>query len=205
MRGSIMLGVKVGMTRISRGSGGVVPVTVLDVSCNTPLRNACRSSAKLVVLYRRANSLRLARPQLCSCLGRNMEPAAYAARPAQHGMAQHGIPACGRPHAKAMLRAGQIVTIRARSVGKGFSGVMKRHGFRSGRASHGSSKAHRTLGSTGMSQDPGRVLPGKRMPGRMGCEQATARNLMVEHVAHDFVMVRGGIPGHAGSIVAILP
>ncbi|WP_457913237.1 50S ribosomal protein L3 [Candidatus Tremblayella endosymbiont of Pseudococcus viburni] len=200
-----MLGVKVGMTRISSGSGGVVPVTILDVSGNTPLRNACRSSAQRVVLYRSAHSKRLSRPQLCACLGRNMEPAAYAALPAQHGMAQHGILACGRPHAKAILRAGQLVSIKARSVGKGFSGVMKRHGFSSGRASHGSSKAHRTLGSTGMSQDPGRVFPGKRMPGRMGCKYATARNLMVEHVAHDFVMVRGGIPGHAGSIVAILP
>lgn len=197
---SIMLGVKVGMTRISSGSGGVVPVTILDVSGNTPLRNACRSSDERVALYRRAHSKRLARPQLCACLGRNMEPAAYAAWPAQHD-----ILACGRPHAKAMLRAGQQVSIRARSVGKGFSGVMKRHGFSSGRASHGSSKAHRTLGSTGMSQDPGRVFPGKRMPGRMGGEHSTARNLMVEHVAHDFVMVRGGIPGHAGSIVAILP
>lgn len=202
---SIILGVKVGMTRISRGSGGVVPVTILDVSGNTTLRKACRSSAERVVLYRSRHSKRLARPQLCACLGRNIEPAAYVAGSSQHGMAQHGILACGRPHAKAMLRAGQLVSIRARSVGKGFSGVMKRHGFSSGKASHGSSKAHRTLGSTGMSQDPGRVLPGKRMPGRMGCEQATARNLLVEHVAHDFVMVRGGIPGHAGSIVALLP
>ncbi|CUX76614.1 50S ribosomal protein L3 [Candidatus Tremblaya princeps] len=197
---SIMLGVKVGMTRISSGSGGVVPVTILDISGNTPLRNACRSSAERVVLYRSVHSKRLARPQLCACLGRNIEPAAYAGWPAQHG-----ILACSRPHAKAILRAGQRVSIRARSVGKGFSGVMKRHGFSSGRASHGSSKAHRTLGSTGMSQDPGRVFPGKRMPGRMGCEHATARNLKVEHVAHEFVMVRGGIPGHAGSIVAILP
>ncbi|CUX79188.1 50S ribosomal protein L3 [Candidatus Tremblaya princeps] len=203
MRVSIMLGVKVGMTRISRGSGGVVPVTIVDVSGNTPLRNACRGSAERVVLYRSPHSKRLARPQLCSCLGRNIEPAVYATR--QHGTAQHGIRSCGRPHAKAMLRVGQLVTIRARSVGKGFCGVMKRHGFSSGRASHGSSKAHRTLGSTGMSQDPGRVLPGKLMPGHMGCEHAMARNLMVEHVAHDFVMVRGGIPGHAGSIVAILP
>ncbi|CUX76762.1 50S ribosomal protein L3 [Candidatus Tremblaya princeps] len=200
MRGCILLGVKVGMTRMVCCRGGVVPVTILDTSGNTAKRVGC-----LRMLYRSTSRLRLRRPQMCACLGLNLEPAAYMARSARHDQPQCSSTQYARLHAGALVRVGQLVSVRSRTAGKGFSGAMKRHGFSSGRASHGSSLAHRTPGSTGMSQDPGRVFPGKRMPGRMGYRHATARNLTVEHVAHDIVMVRGGTPGHAGSIVAILP
>jgi large subunit ribosomal protein L3 len=74
---------------------------------------------------------------------------------------------------------GQLVDIQGTSKGKGFAGVMKRWGFGGGRASHGVSKAHRSLGSTGQCQDPGKVFKGKKMPGRMGSNKVTMQNLKV--------------------------
>ncbi|KAJ2161474.1 hypothetical protein GGF46_001413 [Coemansia sp. RSA 552] len=91
---------------------------------------------------------------------------------------------------------GQLVDVTAKSVGKGFQGVMKRWGFSGGRASHGNSLAHRTLGSTG-NINPGRVYPGKKMPGRMGGKNVTVIRLPVMKVdtALNCIWVKGCVPG----------
>lgn len=100
---------------------------------------------------------------------------------------------------------GQLVDVCGITKGKGFQGVMKRWGFGGGRASHGNSLSHRTVGSTGQRQDPGRVFKGKKMPGRMGSERVTTQNLKVVKIdpARDLVYVHGCVPGNAGGFVRI--
>lgn len=92
---------------------------------------------------------------------------------------------------------GQLVDVKAVSKGKGFAGVMKRHGFKGLNASHGVSKAHRSAGSMGASQDPGRVLPGKKMAGHMGVNNRTVFNIEVLHADADagILIVKGPVPG----------
>lgn len=92
---------------------------------------------------------------------------------------------------------GQFVDVTANSIGKGFAGVMKRHGFAGLKASHGVSLTHRSAGSTGQHQDPGRVLPGKKMAGHMGTTRTTVQNLKILRIdtALNLVFVKGHVPG----------
>lgn len=100
---------------------------------------------------------------------------------------------------------GQYLDVRSVSKGKGFAGVMKKYHFKGLRASHGTSVMHRHGGSYGMNQDPGRVLPGKKMPGRMGGINVTVQNVKVLKVddANNVIWVKGSVPGANGSIVKI--
>ncbi|ODV59202.1 mitochondrial 54S ribosomal protein uL3m [Ascoidea rubescens DSM 1968] len=103
------------------------------------------------------------------------------------------------------FKKGDFVDLIGITRGKGFQGVMKRFGFGGGGASHGVSKAHRTGGSYGQCQDPGRVLPGKKMPGRMGGNQRTVRNSQVVEVNAErgYILVKGGVPGSDGGYIKI--
>lgn len=104
------------------------------------------------------------------------------------------------------FRAGQYVDARAKSRGFGFAGGMKRHGFAGQGASHGNSKNHRTIGTTGPSQGSGsRVMPGKKMPGRMGNEWVTVQNLKVLKVDNELgvVLVSGAVPGPKGRTIKL--
>ncbi|KAK9237207.1 translation protein [Lipomyces kononenkoae] len=103
------------------------------------------------------------------------------------------------------FKEGQFVDIWAPSKGKGFSGVMKRHGFSGLPASHGVSVSHRSAGSTGQSQDPGRVLKGKKMAGRMGGDYVTVQNSKVVKIYPEFglVLVKGPVPGPKYAAVSI--
>lgn len=100
---------------------------------------------------------------------------------------------------------GQLVDVSAVTKGKGFAGVMKRHGFKGLGASHGVSLAHRSAGSMGPTQDPGRVLPGKKMAGRMGGKNCVSQNLEVLHADGDngILVVKGQVPGGNGRYVKI--
>ena len=100
---------------------------------------------------------------------------------------------------------GQYVDIRSDSIGKGFAGAMKRHNFAGLRASHGVSISHRSHGSTGNSQDPGRVWKGKKMAGQMGNKKVTIQNLEVVSIDEErsLILVKGGVPGSIGGWVEI--
>ena len=101
------------------------------------------------------------------------------------------------------FKVDQFVDASSISIGKGFAGVMKRHNFGGLRASHGVSISHRSHGSTGQNQDPGRVFKGKKMAGRMGNKKVTKQNLKVIDVdsENNLLMVRGSVPGKKNSIV----
>ncbi|CCF56714.1 hypothetical protein KAFR_0B04180 [Kazachstania africana CBS 2517] len=103
------------------------------------------------------------------------------------------------------FKVGDFVDIRSISKGKGFAGVMKKYGFKGLRASHGTSLMHRHGGSYGQNQDPGRVLPGKKMPGRMGTNNVTVQNIEILKTddKNNVIWVKGSVPGPNGSYVRI--
>lgn len=100
---------------------------------------------------------------------------------------------------------GQYVDVTSKTIGKGFQGVMKRHGMKGQPASHGVTKTHRKMGATGGGQDPGRIWPGKRMPGRMGGKTTNTLNLKIYRINHQFnvIYVNGCVPGHKNTPVRI--
>ena len=100
---------------------------------------------------------------------------------------------------------GQLVDVSGVSIGKGFAGAMKRHNFGGLRASHGVSISHRSHGSTGQCQDPGRVFKGKKMAGHMGARKVTTQNLEVVSTNEEtgVILVRGAVPGAKGGWVTI--
>eukprot|EP00474_Spongospora_subterranea_P008686 CRZ09144.1 hypothetical protein [Spongospora subterranea] len=102
--------------------------------------------------------------------------------------------------------AGQLIDIQGTSNGKGFAGAMKRWGFKGQSATHGVSVAHRSLGSTGNCQDPGRVWKGKKMAGRMGNKLRTVQNMKIMRIDHDqnLLYIRGSVPGRRGNWVRLI-
>ena len=101
------------------------------------------------------------------------------------------------------FKVDQFIDVSSVSIGKGFAGVMKRHNFGGLRASHGVSISHRSHGSTGQNQDPGRVFKGKKMAGRMGGKKVTKQNLKVIDIdnKNNLLIVKGSIPGKKNSII----
>src|SRR5205085_6638657 len=106
-----------------------------------------------------------------------------------------------------LFAAGQMVDVQGTSIGKGFTGTIKRHNFSSQRASHGNSRSHNVPGSISMAQDPGRVFPGKRMSGHLGDETVTTQNLDIVRIdeARQLLLVRGAVPGSKNGHVVVSP
>ena len=104
-----------------------------------------------------------------------------------------------------VFKEGDLVDVAGVSKGKGFAGVVKRYGFKGGPASHGAKQWHRRPGSIGASSDPSRVFKGKKMPGRMGSDKVTARNLKLVKIEEklNLLLIKGSLPGRKGSYVAI--
>ena len=106
-----------------------------------------------------------------------------------------------------LFSAGQVVDVSGTTIGKGFAGAIKRHHFSSNRATHGNSVSTNAPGSIGMRQDPGRVMPGKRMAGHLGDAQRTTQNLVVARVDSErsLLLIRGAVPGARGGRVVVRP
>ena len=106
-----------------------------------------------------------------------------------------------------LFAVGQTVDVQGTSIGKGFTGTIKRHNFSSQRASHGNSRSHNVPGSISMAQDPGRVFPGKKMSGHRGDETVTTQNLDVVRIdeARQLLLVRGAVPGAKNGHVVVRP
>ena len=112
-------------------------------------------------------------------------------------------PAAGESYGADFFENGQFVDVTGISIGKGFAGGMKRHNFGGLRAAHGVSVSHRSHGSTGNREDPGKVFKGKKMAGHMGNERVTLQNLKVFSVDGDLLLIHGGVPGPEGSYVIV--
>jgi large subunit ribosomal protein L3 len=204
-----LVGRKVGMTRIFTNDGDTLPVTVLDVSDNrvTQIKTLEKDGYTAVqVAFGKRRASRVSKP-LAGHL-------AKAAVEAGHTLREFRAPASELANLKVggkigveLFKVGQKVDVSGISIGKGFAGVIKRHNFSSNRASHGNSISHNKPGSTGQAQDPGRVFPGKRMPGHLGAVRRTVQNLLVVRVdaERQLLLVRGAVPGSRGRDVVVRP
>lgn len=204
-----LVGRKVGMTRIFVEDGRSIPVTVLDVSNNrvTQIKSLeVDGYAAIQVAFGKRRASRVVKPLAGHCAKAGVE--------AGHTLKEFPVDASVLASFKAgdvigvdIFAVGQKVDVTGTSIGKGFSGAIKRHNFSSNRASHGNSLSHNAPGSIGMAQDPGRVFPGKRMAGHLGAVTCTTQGLEVIRVdvERQLLLVKGAVPGSRGGDVMVRP
>jgi large subunit ribosomal protein L3 len=197
------------MTRIFTEDGDTVPVTVIDVSDNrvTQLKsNETDGYCAVQVAYGTKRASRVTKPAAGHFAKAGVE-AGEILREFPVSADQLAKLAAGQTLSVDLFAAGQKVDVTGTTQGKGFTGTIKRHNFGSQRASHGNSRSHNVPGSIGMAQDPGRVFPGKRMPGHDGHVRRTVQNLEVARVDVDrqLVLIKGAVPGSKGGHLIIRP
>ncbi len=204
-----LLGKKIGMTRIFSELGESVPITVVDVSGNRmSLQKTVESDgyASVQIAFGEKRATRLNSP-MKGHLAKNKVGAAHILREFRDAAIPEGKETGDVINLSEVFSEGQFVDVVGTSKGKGFAGVIKRHNFSSNRATHGNSRAHRKPGSTGQCQDPGRVFPGKKMPGRLGGKRKTMQNLKVARIdsERNLLLIAGCIPGAPGGFVIVSP
>jgi large subunit ribosomal protein L3 len=191
---------KVGMTRLFQEDGRHVPVTVLEMD-NVQVvarRETGRDGYTAVQLGAGSTKTKnLSKPQRGHFGKAEVEP---KARLAEFPVAEDALLDVGAELSADHFVPGQMVDIQGCTQGKGFAGVMKRWGFSGLRATHGVSLSHRSHGSTGQRQDPGKVFKNKKMAGHMGARNRTQQNLEVVRtdVERGLIFVKGSVPGHKG-------
>ncbi|MEN8236748.1 MAG: 50S ribosomal protein L3 [Pseudomonadota bacterium] len=196
---------KVGMTRLLSEKGEHIPVTVLRVDdCEVVARrlqetdgyNAVQLGAGQAKVKNTSKAMRghFAKAKVA--------PKRYVT---EFRVAQDALLNVGDQISVEHFVPGQLVDAVGTSIGKGFAGVMKRHNFGGLRASHGVSISHRSAGSTGQCQDPGRVFKGKKMAGQLGNKQVTVQSLEIVSTDADqgLILVKGAVPGAKGSCVLL--
>jgi len=204
-----LVGRKVGMTRIFAEDGRSVPVTVLDVSNNRVTQVKTPESdgyAAVQVAFGKRRASRVGKP-LAGHLAKAGVEAGHILREFRVETEQAAGFKSGDVVAVDLFAVGQKVDVTGTSIGKGFTGSIKRHNFSSNRASHGNSVSHNAPGSIGMAQDPGRVFPGKRMAGQHGNVTRTTQGLEVVRVdvERQLLLVKGAVPGSKGGDVIVRP
>jgi len=196
---------KLGMTRLFLEDGKQVPVTVLQLDNLQVVaqRTTDRDGYTAVQLGAGA-----AKPVRTTAAMRGHFAKANVApkrKVAEFRVSPDNLIDVGAEISAEHYLAGQFVDIAGTSVGKGFAGAMKRHNFGGLRASHGVSVSHRSHGSTGQCQDPGKVFKGKKMAGHLGSVRVTTQNIQVVRTDADrgLIMVKGSVPGNKGGWVTI--
>ncbi len=196
---------KLGMSRIFISDGTHVPVTVLEVGdCQVVSQKVMERDgyAALQLGLGKAKVKNVTKAMRGHFAKSKVEP---MQKLVEFRISEDAMVDVGTELSAGHFVSGQFVDVAGTSIGKGFAGGMKRHGFAGLRASHGVSISHRSLGSTGQCQDPGRVFKGKKMAGQMGNVRVTTQNLRVEAVdlERGLVLVRGAVPGSKGGYVRI--
>ena len=196
---------KVGMTRLFQADGRHVPVTVLQLDEVQVIgrREMDRDGYTAVQLGAgTAKAKNVAKPQRVAFGKAEVEP---KAKVVEFRVAEDALLDVGSRISAEHFVAGQLVDIAGVTQGKGFAGAMKRWGFGGLRATHGVSVAHRSHGSTGNRQDPGRVFKNKKMAGHMGARNRTQQNLEVVRTdpIRGLLFIKGSVPGHKGSWVTV--
>jgi large subunit ribosomal protein L3 len=204
-----VIGKKVGMSRVFNAEGNAVPVTVLEVSPNriTQVKtdeNDGYRAVQVTIGTRRPS--RVTKPMA----GHYAKAGSAAGRGLWEFRLDQGEGeslAAGAEIKADMFAAGQMVDVQGTTIGKGYAGVIKRHHFSGGRATHGNSLSHRAPGSIGQRQTPGRVFPGKPMTGHLGNKIRTQQNLEVVHVdiEKNLLLIKGAVPGPKGADLVIRP
>ena len=204
-----LVGRKVGMTRIFTDDGTSIPVTVLDVSKNRVSQIKTKSTDGYSAIQVAFGTRRVSRINK-SMAGHFAKASIQAAKGIKEFAlddSQLDALNVGDELSVTVFNVGDKVDVTGRSIGKGFTGSIKRHHFSSNRASHGNSVSHNAPGSISMAQDPGRVFPGKRMAGHLGDVQRTTQNLEVVRIDENrqLMLVKGAVPGARGGEVVIRP
>ena len=196
---------KVGMTRVFDTEGAHVPVTVLKVdNCQVvQVRTAERDGYTAIQLgVGKAKVKNVTKPMRGHFAKAKVEP---KRKLVEFRVSADALVEVGAELSAAHFLTGQFVDVTGTSIGKGFAGVMKRHNFGGLRATHGVSVSHRSHGSTGNRQDPGRTFPGKKMAGHLGNVRVTTQNLKIVSVDAErgLIMIKGAVPGADGGYVLV--
>jgi large subunit ribosomal protein L3 len=196
---------KMGMTRLFQDDGRHVPVTVLALENNQVVSHKTADRDGYVAVQLGAGTAKaknVAKPQRGHFGKAEVEP---KARLVEFRVAQDALVDVGAEIAADHFVPGQLVDVSGHTQGKGFQGGMKRWGFGGLRATHGVSVSHRSLGSTGQRQDPGKVFKGKKMAGHMGDKERTQQNLEIvsTDVERGLLFVKGSVPGHKGTWLTV--
>jgi len=197
---------KAGMTQIFTDDGSAVPVTVLKIE---PCRVIARRSAEkdgydAIQVGFGAPKKRTSRAVQGHYARQGQEVMGGLK---EFRIARDAEFELGQELDASIFEVGQKIDVSGTSKGRGFAGVMKRYDFGGGRASHGAEKTHRQMGSTGQCQWPGRVFPGKKMPGHYGAARVTTQNLEIVRIDAEAnrILVRGAVPGAKNSLVELRP
>ena len=196
---------KLGMTRVYNDAGEQIPVTVLKmdnlqvVAQRTEEKNGYTAVQLGVGLAKVKNTSKAMRGHFAAA---QVEP---KRKLAEFRVSPDNLIEVGAEITADHFVEGQLVDVTGTSVGKGFAGVMKRHNFGGGRATHGNSVSHRSHGSTGNRQDPGRVFKNKKMAGHMGQTRVTTQNLQVVRTDTErgLILIRGAVPGSKGTWITV--
>lgn len=196
---------KLGMTRIYTDEGTVVPVTVLKVDNCQVVSQKTNDKDGYTALQLGAGIpkiKRLTKAERGHFAVAKVEP---KRKLKEFRVSPDNVIPVGAEITVDHFVAGQFVDVTATSTGKGFAGGMKRWNFKGLRATHGVSVSHRSIGSTGNRQDPGKVFKGKKMPGHLGAETVTTQNIVVvkTDTGRGLIMVRGSVPGVKGAWVSV--
>jgi len=201
-----LLGNKIGMTQIFDESGNIIPVTILKVGPCVVTQVKSKSKEKydsIQIGYGNVSSKTLTQPELGHLQKSNIQPLKYLK---EFRTTEQDEFTVGQVLNVDLFSPGQFVNIRGKSIGKGFSGLQKRHNFTRGPMTHGS-KNHREPGSIGMGTTPGRVLPGKKMAGQLGNKITTIKKLKIiqTNSAENVLVIKGSVPGKPGNLLSIVP
>ena len=204
-----LLGRKVGMMRIFTDDGDAIPVTVLDMSNNrvTQVKSVeIDGYSAIQVAFGTRKASRVSKPEA----GHLAKAGVEAGEILKEFRVPEEVAVEYKPGAQiplSLFAIGQLVDVQGTSIGKGFTGTIKRHNFSSQRASHGNSRSHNVPGSISMAQDPGRVFPGKKMSGHRGDVTKTTQNLDIVRIdeARQLLLVRGAVPGSKNGHVVVSP
>jgi len=204
-----LVGRKVGMTRIFTDDGSAVPVTVLDVGNNrvTQIKSPENDGyAAVQVTFGKRRASRVTKPQAGHLAKAGVE-AGELLREFRVQAEELAELKLGGVIGVDTFKVGDLVDVTGTTKGRGFSGVIRRHNFGSNRASHGNSVSHNKPGSISMAQDPGRVFPGKKLPGQYGNVTRTTQTLPVVRVDTErgLLLVKGCVPGAEGGHIVVHP
>jgi len=200
-----LLAQKLGMTRIFAADGNHVPVTVLKVdNCQVvAVRTDEKNGYNAVQLgVGKAKVKNVSKAQRGHFAKAKVEP---KKKLVEFRVSKDNLLEVGAELSASHFVDGQFVDVIGTTIGKGFAGSMKRWNFGGLRATHGVSVSHRSHGSTGNRQDPGRTFPGKKMAGHLGVERVTQQNLKIVQTDADqgLIYVQGAVPGHEGAYVMV--
>ena len=204
-----LVGRKIGMTRVFTDDGDSIPVTVVDVSNNrvaqikTPETDGY-SAVQVAYGKRRARRVNKAAAGHYAKAGVEAGSVLKEFRVTGEQLANLKV---GGVIGADVFTVGQKVDVAGTTIGKGYAGVIKRHHFKSNRASHGNSVSHNKPGSIGMAQDPGRVFPGKKMTGHLGDAKRTTQNLVIVRIdaERQLLLIRGAVPGARNGDLTVYP